>query len=84
MAIWLICPVEMVISHGYMVFHVSLPEGNHVYQKGFVSFQHPQEATEAGIDLDELGREINELREDKPEVFSEPLGGFMWLDGRHM
>ncbi|CAE7312000.1 HOP2 [Symbiodinium sp. CCMP2456] len=30
-----------------------------------------QEAKEAGIDLDELGREINELREDKPEVFSE-------------
>lgn len=30
-----------------------------------------QEAKEAGIDLDELGREINELREDKPEVFNE-------------
>ena len=29
---------------------------------------------EAGIDLDELGREIKELREDKPEVFSESLG----------
>ena len=32
-----------------------------------------KEAVEAGIDLDELGREINELREDKPEVFSEQL-----------
>mmetsp|Transcript_45513 Transcript_45513/g.106392 ORF Transcript_45513/g.106392 Transcript_45513/m.106392 type:complete len:314 (+) Transcript_45513:66-1007(+) len=30
-----------------------------------------EEAKEAGIDLDELGREINELREDKPEVFGE-------------
>ncbi|CAK9068721.1 unnamed protein product [Durusdinium trenchii] len=33
--------------------------------------QDAKEAVEAGIDLDELGREINELREDKPEVFSE-------------
>eukprot|EP00434_Breviolum_minutum_P005418 symbB.v1.2.004776.t1/scaffold274.1/size244435/17 len=33
--------------------------------------QDAKEAVEAGIDLDELGREINELREDKPEVFGE-------------
>ena len=33
-----------------------------------------KEAVDAGIDLDELGREINELREDKPEVFSECRG----------
>ena len=36
--------------------------------------QDAKEAVEAGIDLDELGREINELREDKPEVFGELLG----------
>lgn len=30
-----------------------------------------EEAKEAGIDLDEVSREINELKEDKPEVYEE-------------
>ncbi|CAJ1430296.1 unnamed protein product, partial [Effrenium voratum] len=30
-----------------------------------------KDAQDAGVDLDELSREINELREDKPEVFQE-------------
>merc|ERR1712014_467033 len=30
-----------------------------------------EEAKEAGIDLDEISREINELKEDKPEAFAE-------------
>ena len=44
------------------------------------------------MDLDELSREINELREDKPEVFQEPgarhLRGprdvFVWVGAHKM